>query len=188
MTMNNEIQKTIEVLRSGGIILYPTDTVWGLGCDATNEEAVKKIFEIKQRNDAKSLIIIVSSDAMLQKYVEEVPELAWDVIDMATKPTTIIYPKGKNLAPSTLAENGSIGIRMIKTDFCNQLVHKFNRPIVSTSANISGETAPVYFNDISPNIISSVDYVVDNHLDNGTHQPSSILKMGLKGEIEVIRK
>lgn len=186
--MQEQIQKCIEVLKPGGIILYPTDTVWGLGCDATNEEAVKKIYKIKQREDSKSLITLVSSDAMLQRYVSEVPELAWDLIDLASKPTTIIYPKAKNLATNVIAQDGSIGIRMIKEGFCNQLVHKYGKAIVSTSANISGERSPSYFQDISPEIISKVDFIIDSQLDNGTHQPSSIIKIGLKGEIEVVRK
>ncbi|MCB0409142.1 MAG: threonylcarbamoyl-AMP synthase [Flavobacteriales bacterium] len=186
--MQEQIHKCIEILKAGGIILYPTDTVWGLGCDATNQEAVKKIYQIKQREDSKSLITLVSSDAMLQRYVIEVPELAWDLIDLATKPTTVIFPKGKNLAPNVIAQDGSIGIRMIKEGFCNQLVHKFGKAIVSTSANISETPSPSYFHDISPEIISKVDFIVDSLLDKGTHQPSSIIKIGLKGEIEVLRK
>lgn len=186
--IDSNINKCIEVLKASGIILYPTDTVWGLGCDATNEEAVKKIFAIKQRDDAKSLITLVCNDGMLQKYVAEVPELAWDIIDLATKPTTIIYPKGKNLAKNALAEDDSIGIRLIKNDFCNKLIYKLNKPIISTSANISGEPTPIDFQSISEVIKSNVDYVVDPQLDKGNHQSSSILKLGLKGEIEVLRK
>ena len=186
--INSTIQQCIDVLKAGGVILYPTDTVWGLGCDATNEDAVKKVYDIKQRNDAKSLIALVSSDAMLQKHVTEVPDLAWDIMDMATKPTTIIYTKGKNLAPNVMAKDGSIGIRMIKEGFCNQLVHKFNSPLISTSANISGRPSPLLFNDISTPIHSAVDYIVDHQLDQGNHQPSSIIKLGLKGEVEILRK
>jgi L-threonylcarbamoyladenylate synthase len=186
--IDSNINKCIEVLKAGGIILYPTDTVWGLGCDATNEEAVKKIYEIKQRNDAKSLITLVCNDGMLQKHVAEVPDLAWDIIDLATKPTTIIYPKGKNLAKNALAENGSIGIRLIKNDFCNKLIYKLNKPIISTSANISGEKTPTVFSDISEDIKSKVDYIVNSQLDEGCHTPSSILKLALNGEIQVLRK
>jgi len=185
--IHSNINNCIEVLKSGGVILYPTDTVWGLGCDATNEEAVKKIFEIKQRSDAKSLITLVSSDAMLQKYVEEVPDLAWDIIDLATKPTTIIYPKGKNLASNALASDGSIGIRMIKNEFCSQLVHKFNKPIISTSANISGETTPSRLTEVYEDIKSKCDFIVDSQFDNGNSQPSSILKIEINGEIKIIR-
>ncbi|MCB9364817.1 MAG: threonylcarbamoyl-AMP synthase [Flavobacteriales bacterium] len=186
--MIEEIQKCIEILKAGGVILYPTDTVWGLGCDATNEEAVKKIYNIKQRNDAKSLITLVCNDAMLQKYVKEVPELAWDIIDLATKPTTIIYPAGKKLAQNALAEDGSIGIRLIKNDFCNKLIYKLNKPIISTSANISGDPTPIDFKSISETIKSNVDYIVNPQFDEGNHLPSSILKLALNGEIKVLRK
>jgi L-threonylcarbamoyladenylate synthase len=186
--MQEEIQKCIEVLKAGGIILYPTDTVWGLGCDATNEEAVKKIYTIKQRDDAKSLITLVCNDGMLQKHVAEVPELAWDIIDLATKPTTIIYPQGKNLAHNALGEDGSIGIRLIKDNFCNKLIYKLNKPIISTSANISGEETPIDFQSISDNIKSNVDYIVNPELDEGLKYLSSILKLALNGEIQVLRK
>lgn len=186
--MKEEIQKCIEVLKAGGIILYPTDTIWGLGCDATNEEAVAKIFELKQRNDAKSLITIVSSDGMLQRYVNEVPELAWDIMDLATKPTTIIYQNAKNLAKNCIAEDGSIGIRLIKEGFANQLAHRYNKPIISTSANISGIATPSCFNDINDIIKNGVNFVVNPQFDSGNNQASSILKLALNGEIEILRK
>lgn len=186
--MINEINKCIEVLKSGGIILYPTDTVWGIGCDATNEEAVNKIYQLKQRNDSKSMIVIVANDAMLQKYVVEIPDLAWDIIDISDKPTTIIYPKAKQLAKNVIAKNGSIAIRMVKEDFCNQLVQKFNKPIVSTSANVSEFPTPLHFQEISNKIKDGVNYVVDQKFDTGTKKASSIIKIGLAGEIEVIRK
>ena len=186
--MKEEIRKCIETLKSGGIILYPTDTVWGLGCDATNEDAIAKIFKLKQREDAKSLITIVSSDAMLQKYVEEVPDLAWDIMDLATKPTTIIYSKAKNLANKCIAKDGSIGIRLIKEGFANQLTHRFNKPIISTSANISGETTPMCFTEIPLALFESVDFVVNQQFDSGNKKASSILKLALNGEIEILRK
>lgn len=186
--MKEEIQNCIEILKSGGIILYPTDTVWGLGCDSTNEEAVKKIFDLKKRSDSKSLITVVSSDGMLQRYVNEVPELAWDLLDLATKPTTIVYPKAKNLANNCIAEDGSVGIRMIKDGFTNQLVHKYNKPIISTSANISGEPTPSNFNEISEAIKKGVDLVVDPTFDAGNRQSSSIIKLAINGEIQIIRK
>ncbi len=186
--MQEVIQKCIEVLKSGGVILYPTDTVWGIGCDATNEDAVKKIFEIKKRNDAKSLITLVCNDGMLQKHVSDVPELAWDIIDLATKPTTIIYPKGKQLAHNAIAEDGSIGIRLIKNDFCNKLIYKLNKPIISTSANITGKSTPQNFSAISEEIKSNVDFIVPANLDQGNQSPSSVLKLALNGEIQVIRK
>ena len=186
--MINEINKCIEVLKMGGIILYPTDTVWGIGCDATNEDAVKKIYELKQREDSKSMIVIVTNDAMLQKHVVEVPDLAWDIIDLATKPTTIIYPKAKQLAKNVIAENGGIGIRMVKEGFANQLVQKYGKPIVSTSANVSGKPTPNNFSEIANEIKSGVNFAVNPTFDNGNHQPSSIIKIGLRGEIEVLRK
>lgn len=186
--MKEEIEECIKVLNAGGVILYPTDTVWGLGCDAANEDAVKKIYAIKRREDAKSLITLVGSDGMLQKYVEEVPDLAWDIIDLATKPTTIIYPKAKNMAPNVIAENGSIGIRMVKEGFCHQLVNKYNKAIVSTSANISGNPTPKDFSEISSEIIEGVDFTVNANLEKGSTVPSSIIKLAINGEIEVIRE
>lgn len=186
--MINEINKCIEVLKSGGIILYPTDTVWGIGCDATNEEAVKRIYELKQRNDSKSMIVIIANDAMLNKHVVEVPDLAWDIIDISDKPTTIIYPKAKNLAKNVIAEDGSIGIRMVKKGFCNQLVYKFNKPIVSTSANTSTKPTPQTFHEISTEIKEGVDFIVNQKFDSGNHQSSSIIQLGLSGEIKIIRK
>ena len=146
--MTNEIQKCIQVLKAGGIILYPTDTVWGIGCDATNEDAVKKVYQLKQRDDAKSLIILVANDAMLNKHVKEVPELAWDLIDISNSPTTIIYEGAQNLAKNVIAQNGSIAIRMVKDNFCHQLVYNYRKPIVSTSANISNSPTPLSFNEI----------------------------------------
>lgn len=185
--MTTEITKCIEILKSGGVILYPTDTVWGIGCDATNEDAVAKIFNLKKRTEAKSLIILVANDAMLQNHVVDVPELAWDIIDLAVSPTTIIYPKGKNLAKNVLADNGSIAIRLIKDNFCTQLLQKYRKPIVSTSANISGTPTPLSFSLISESIKNCVDYIVSPQFDKGTHQPSALLKVGMGGEIEVIR-
>lgn len=185
---HQNIKKSIEALNNSEIILYPTDTVWGLGCDATNSEAVKKIFDLKKRNEAKSLIIIVNSDRMLQQYVDEVPELAWDIMDLANKPTTIIYPKAKNTAKNAIAQDGSVAIRMITEGFCFQLLQQFKKPIVSTSANISGESTPSYYHEISPEIINKVAFVVDKNLDNGTHKASSLIKLALNGEITILRK
>ncbi len=186
--MQQEIQKCIEVLKSGGLILYPTDTVWGIGCDATNEEAVKKIFALKKRKDSKSMIVLVANDSMLNKYVAEVPELAWNIIDISTKSTTIIYPKAKQLAKNAVSPDGSIAIRMVKEGFCNQLVHRFNKPIISTSANISDKPTPKTFYEISAEIINAVDFVVNQKFDSGNHTPSSIIQIGLAGEIKIIRK
>lgn len=186
--MTNEINKCIEVLNTGGLILYPTDTVWGLGCDATNEEAVKKIYTLKKRAESKSLIILVNNDGMLQKHVEEVSDLAWDLIDLVTLPTTLIFPNAKNLAKNVIAPDGSIAIRMIKEGFCYQLLQKFRKPLVSTSANISGAPTPLTFNQLSEEIKSNVDYVVNPSLDNGTHQLSALIKLGINGEVKVLRK
>ncbi|MGE3654986.1 MAG: L-threonylcarbamoyladenylate synthase [Flavobacteriales bacterium] len=183
----DDINKCIDVLKAGGIILYPTDTVWGIGCDATNEEAVQKIYNLKQREDSKSMIVIVANDAMLQKYVVEVPELAWDIIDLATKPTTIIYPEAKNLARNVISSDKSIAIRVIKDGFCNQLAYKFNKPIVSTSANISTKPTPKNFQEISNEIKNNVDFIVNPQQNKGNEKPSSIIKIGLKGEIQIIR-
>ncbi|MCB0402552.1 MAG: threonylcarbamoyl-AMP synthase [Flavobacteriales bacterium] len=186
--MKEELDQCLEVLKQGGLILYPTDTIWGIGCDATNEEAVAKIYALKKRSDAKSLISIVSTDAMLQRFVVEIPEIAWDIIDLSDKPTTMIYPKARNIARNAVAEDGSIGIRLIRNGFAHQLAHRFNKAIISTSANISNEPSPALFTEISEEIKSGVDYVVDPQFDSGTHSSSSILKIGLKGEIAVIRK
>lgn len=186
--MHQEIQKCIEVLKSGGLILYPTDTLWGIGCDATNEQAVNKIYVLKKREDSKSMIVLVANDAMLNKHVVEVPELAWDIVDLATNPTTVVYPKAKHLAKNAIATDGSIAIRIVKEGFCNQLVYKFNRPIISTSANISDKPTPKTFQEISSEIINGVDYVVNQRFDTGTKKASSIIKIGLAGEIAVIRK
>ncbi len=186
--MINEINKCIEILKMGGLILYPTDTVWGIGCDATNEAAVKKIYQLKQREDTKSMIVLVANDAMLNKQVVEVPELAWNIIDIATKPTTIVYPIAKNLAKNLVAENESIALRMVKEGFVNQLVYRFNKPLVSTSANLSHKTTPTNFLEISDEIKAGVDFIVNQKFDTGNHQPSSIIKLGLAGEIKIIRK
>lgn len=181
------IQQAIQTLKSGGVIAYSTDTIPGLGCDATNEIAIDRIFEIKNRPVNKSVIVLVSSDAMLQKYVEEVPEVAWDILDFSTKPTTIIYPKGKLLAKNAIADDGSIGIRMIKEGPLQQLIHKLNRPLVSTSANLSGEVSPKTILEISPEVTSKVDLVVDLPT-NKTHTASAIIKIEVNGEFKIIRK
>lgn len=187
--MQDEIKKTLEVLRSGGVILYPTDTVWGLGCDATNEQAVKRIFEIKQRADAKAMLVLVDNSGRLSSYVDEVPDIAWDLIEMAEKPLTIIYPEAKNLAPNLLAEDKSVGIRVTNEDFSKQLCAQFRKPIVSTSANVSGEPTPSNFSQISDKIKASVDYVVNYRQDEQSQpKPSSIIKLGKGGIFQLIRE
>jgi L-threonylcarbamoyladenylate synthase len=187
--MQNEILKTLEVLRAGGVILYPTDTVWGLGCDATNEKAVKRIFEIKKRADAKAMLVLIDNPGKLQSYVEEVPDIAWDLIEMTEKPLTIIYPEARNLAPNLIAEDKSIGIRVTNEDFSKRLCSQFRKPIVSTSANVSGEVTPSNFSQISDEIKSAVDYVVNFRQNEMTQpKPSSIIKLGKGNLFQLIRE
>jgi len=187
--LKDEINKTLEVLKSGGIILYPTDSVWGLGCDATNEEAVEKIFALKNRADSRSLIILIDTENKLQSYVSEIPDVAYDLIEYTEKPLTIIYDGGKNLAKNLINQDGSVAIRIPKHDFCQQLIQRFRKPIVSTSANISGEPTPLNFLQISEKIINGVDYVVDLEKENTEEkQSSTIIKLGAGGQFSFIRK
>jgi len=189
INMNEEIKKAREVLYKGGVILYPTDTIWGIGCDATNEAAVRRVYEIKKRSDSKALLVLIDHSVKLDFYVQEVPEVAWDLVELTDNPLTIIYPGGRNLASNLLAEDGSIGIRVTKDLFSKQLCECFRKAIVSTSANVSGEPSPRFFDEISPEIISAVDYVVDyRRTDKTPTKPSSILKIGIGGKIEIIRK
>ena len=196
-----EIQsEALRVLREGGTILYPTDTVWGLGCDATNPEAVAKIFEIKKRADSKSLVLLACNLDMVAKYVKEVPSIAVDLVEVNDAPMTIIYPEAQagepgapgdrwHLAYNAVAEDGSVGIRIPLMDWCKDLVFKLGRPIVSTSANISGESTPQRFSEIPQEIKDAVDFVVPPSIDTqSTGKASQILKVGLRGEIEIIRK
>lgn len=190
--MKEEIEKALKILREGGILLYPTDTVWGLGCDATNPAAVAKIYEIKKRSDSKSLVLLASDMDMICRYVQEVPEMAIQLVEVNDKPMTIIYPgavTGKyGLAENTVAEDGSVGIRIPMMDFCQQLVHRFGRPIVSTSANISGEPTPKKFTEITDAILKAADLVVDPSLEAGaTGLASQIIKVGLDYSIQIIR-
>lgn len=189
MSFEEDIKQAVEVMRKGGIILYPTDTIWGIGCDATNEDAVRKVYEIKRRADSKALICLVDSDNRLQRYVENAPEVTWDLIEYATKPLTIIFDKGKNLATNLLAEDGSIGLRVTKEPFSHELCYRFQKPIVSTSANISGEPSPANFSEISDDIKNAVDYIAYSRRSEKTKSsPSSIIKLGVDGEIKIIRK
>ena len=186
--MQQEIKKTIEVLEQGGIILYPTDTVWGLGCDATNPEAVQKIYALKKRAEQKSMLCLVNSDRMLEQYVEEVPRVAYDIIECAEKPTTIIYDKPVKVAENLIAKDNTLGIRIVWEGFCNQLLFRYRKPIVSTSANISGQPTPKQFKEISKEILEGVDYVVNLHRDQIGAKPSSIIKIGLDSTVKIIRK
>lgn len=184
------IKEVLPVLRAGGTFLYPTDTVWGIGCDATNPEAVKKVFEIKKRDDAKSLVLLAANLDMVAKYVKEIPPIAVDLVEVNDRPMTIIYPKAeKSLAANAVAQDGSVAIRIPMMDFCQKLAYKLGRPVVSTSANISGEATPKCFADIPQEIRDAVDYIVDPALEQGsTGMASQILKVGMGGEIEIIRK
>lgn len=187
--MTNEIEQAKAVLKKGGIIVYPTDTIWGIGCDATNSEAVKRIYEIKKRVEAKSMLVLLDVPEKISLYVREVPEIAWDIIDCADEPLTIIYPGAIKLASNLIAEDGSIGIRVTKEQFSKDLIYRFNKPIVSTSANISGEPSPTCFDDISEEIKNSVDYIVKYSQNlNQKAKPSGIIKVEINGEIKVIRK
>ena len=189
MRLEDDVRNAVEVLRKGGVILYPTDTVWGIGCDATNAEAVAKVFKIKQRDDSKAMICLVDSDARLQRYVRDVPNVAWDILDLATKPTTVILDNAVNLAPNLIAEDGSIAIRITKEAFSHELCYRFQKPIVSTSANISGEEAAQNYSDISQGLIDAVDYVCwTRRQEHKPHTPSSIIKLGQDGEVSIIRK
>lgn len=182
------IEKTIESLQNGGTILYPTDTIWGIGCDATNPEAIKKVFDIKHRDANKSMIILVENEKRLQDLVD-VPEMAWEIIDLSEKPVTIVYESAKGLPKEALAEDGSIGIRLIKDDFCKKLISKLNKPIVSTSANLSGDKSPLKFSDISQEIIDAVDYAVEENREKiSKYSGSSVIKVWKNGQIKVLRE
>lgn len=184
-----DLQKALDTLRKGGLILYPTDTIWGIGCDATNEEAVQKIFRLKQREDAKSMLLLVDSIGRIASYVEEVPDLAWDLIEVSDKPLSIIYDGAKNIAASAIAEDGSVGIRVCQEPFVKALLQQFRKPIISTSANISGAQTPTNFIEITSEIKSAVDYTVLYRQEDVTQvKSSSIIKLGKYGEIKIIRE
>ncbi|MBO4730122.1 MAG: threonylcarbamoyl-AMP synthase [Bacteroidaceae bacterium] len=183
-----DMAEAVKVLKAGGVILYPTDTIWGLGCDATNSVAVERIYKIKQRQDSKALIVLANTEAMIANHVSEVPEVAWDIIELATSPTTIVFDQGRNLAPNLLAEDGSVGIRLSREEFSSQLCFHLRKPIVSTSANISGTPAPRIFSEIDEEILRSVDYVVRYRQDDTVAAaPSSIIRLGRGGEVKIIR-
>lgn len=183
-----EINDAIRVLRDGGIILYPTDTVWGLGCDATCPEAVEKIFRIKQREDAKSLITLVNGSDMLCRYVRQVPEIAWSLIEVNDQPMTLVYPGAQGLAPKVVAEDGTAAIRIPQHDFCLQLITRLQKPLISTSANRSGGSTPARFAEISAEIREAVDWIAPQQYEqSATGKPSSLMKLGLGGEIQIIR-
>ncbi len=181
--------EAIQHLRKGNTLLYPSDTIWGLGCDARDEKGVQKIIDLKQRPENKSFILLISKLEQLSQYVNEVPEIAWNLVEFSENPLTVIYPKGKNVAPNILAKDGSIAIRMVKDEFCKGLVYKFERAIVSTSANLSGEASPTSFATISSSIIEKVDYILHNPAgETPSGKPSQIVKLGLDYGFEFIRK
>ncbi|MGB5500531.1 MAG: L-threonylcarbamoyladenylate synthase [Maribacter sp.] len=184
----NEINKCIAVMSEGGLILYPTDTVWGIGCDATNEVAVEKVYQLKQRADSKALICLVANDAMLERHVEHVPEVAYDILDLANKPTTIIYDKPIALAKNAIAQDNTMAIRVASDKFCQYLINKFKKPNISTSANIAGDLTPKRFGEISDVILKGVDYIVNLQHDKKTGPASSIIKLGNDGRVKVIRE
>jgi len=186
--MHNDMQKAAEVMRAGGVILYPTDTIWGIGCDATNSEAVQKVYEIKKRSDSKSMLVLLDDPNKLGRYIHEIPDMANEILDVNEDPLTIIYPQAVNLAKNLIASDGTIGIRITNDEFCTKLIRKLNKPLVSTSANTAGAVSPAFFDEISAGIIQSVDYVVEWRQDDHTkRKPSGIIKIGLGGEIDVLR-
>ena len=193
MKLEEDIRNAVETMRKGGVILYPTDTVWGIGCDATNAEAVKRVYAIKQRDDSKALICLVDSDARMQRYFRNVPDVAWQLIDSLkesdAKPTTLILDGAINLAENLIADDGSVGIRITNEPFSKELCYRFQKAIVSTSANISGEPAAQNYCDIDPRIIEAVDYVCwSRRQEHKPHTPSSIIKLKENGEVIIIRK
>ena len=193
MTREDDIKQAVETMRKGGVILYPTDTVWGIGCDATNAEAVKRVYAIKQRDDSKALICLVDSDARMQRYFRNVPDVAWQLIDSLkdgdAKPTTLILDGAINLAENLIADDGSVGIRITNEPFSNELCYRFQKAVVSTSANISGEPAAQNYCDIDPRILETVDYVCwSRRQEHKPHTPSSIIKLKENGEVTIIRK
>ena len=186
--MNSQIVPAIKIMKEGGVILYPTDTIWGIGCDATNEKAVERVYQIKQRSDSKSLIVLAANFDMVCRYIKQIPEIAISLVEVNDKPMTIIYPGAMGLAKNVIAQDGTVGIRIPDNEFCNKLISRFHKPIVSTSANISGEPSPKSYDEITDEILNAVDFVVDPQFDSSTHQASQIIKVGLKNEVEIIRE
>jgi L-threonylcarbamoyladenylate synthase len=189
MIFEEDIKESLNTLRNGGVILYPTDTVWGLGCDATNQAAVEKIYKIKSREEGKSLLVLVNNELMVGRYVTEVPEIAYELMSVSDSPLTIIYPCGKNLAPGVCASDGSVGIRICMDDFCSELINRFRKPIISTSANLGGNPTPGNFIEIEESLIGMADYVVKYRQDDRQKQTASpVIKIGSNGTIKIIRK
>ena len=187
--MIEDIKAALDVLQKGGVILYPTDTIWGIGCDACNEDAVKKVYAIKNRIDSKSMLVLMENAALIERYVADVPDIAYDLIELTDKPLTIIFDGARSLAKNLIAEDGSVGIRITTEKFSSELIRRFKRPIVSTSANLSGNPSPACFDEIEPEILEAVDYVVKYRQDDAQKAvPSGIIKLGRGGEIKIIRE
>jgi len=185
--INTEVHNAFEAIKNGGIILYPTDTVWGIGCDATNPEAVKKIYALKQREESKSMIVLMNSDRMMHNVFKDIPEVAWQILDLSEKPTTLILDNPRNVAPNIIAEDKTLGIRLVTEPFCFKLMERMRKPLVSTSANISGRPTPTSFKEIDHHILDGVDYVVNLHREKVSAKPSAIIKLGNNLQVKVIR-
>ena len=186
--INLEVHKAFEIIQNGGIILYPTDTVWGIGCDATNAEAIKKVFALKQREETKTMIVLINGEKMMYTIFKEIPETAWQIHDLSENPTTLILDNPRNVAANIIADDNTLGVRIVKEPFCFKLMERMKKPLVSTSANISGMFPPKSFKEISPEIIKGVDYVVNLHHEKICIKPSTIIKLSLDNQVKIIRK
>ena len=186
--INSEVHNAFEVIQNGGIILYPTDTIWGIGCDATNAEAIKKIYALKQREESKSMIVLMNGEKMMYHVFKDIPETAWQIMDLSEKPTTLILDRPRNVAANIIAEDQTLGVRLVKEPFCYKLMERMKKPLVSTSANVSGMFTPKCFKEISPEIIKGVDYVVNLDHEKICDKPSTIIKLTLDNQVKIIRK
>ena len=186
--LNTEVHNANEIIQRGGIILYHTDTVWGIGCDATNVEAVAKIYKLKQRAETQSMIVLMNGEKMMYNVFKDIPSVAWEIMDLSEKPTTLILDKPRNVAQNLIASDNTLGIRIVKEPFCFKLMERMKKPLVSTSANISGMFTPKSFKEISPEIIKGVDYIVNLHQDKICKNPSTIIKLSLDNQVKIIRK
>ncbi|MDQ7961327.1 MULTISPECIES: L-threonylcarbamoyladenylate synthase [Flavobacterium] len=186
--MNEEVHKAYEIIKEGGIILYPTETVWGIGCDATNPDAVAKIYALKRREESKSMIVLMNGERMVYNVFKDIPEVAWQILDLSEKPTTLILDNPRNIAKNLIAPDNTLGMRIVKEPFCYKLLERMKKPLVSTSANISGEPTPINYKEISPEILKGVDYVVNLQQEKMTGKPSAIIKLTSDSQVKIIRK
>ncbi|MEZ0005111.1 L-threonylcarbamoyladenylate synthase [Flavobacterium sp. 28YEA47A] len=186
--MNEEVHKAYEVIKEGGIILYPTETVWGIGCDATNPDAVAKIYALKQREESKSMIVLMNGERMVYNVFKDIPEVAWQILDLSEKPTTLILDNPRNIAKNLIAPDNTLGMRIVKEPFCFKLLERMKKPLVSTSANISGMPTPINYKEISPEILKGVDYIVNLQQEKMTGKPSAIIKLTSDSQVKIIRK